>query len=131
MRAHQYNTDMSSMVRQNISNSTNDYNFTSTNLHLSSASQEDGDNVSVLLTSDKHNEIIDDGDMAATTAANDQHEDQHLIFPTWAFILIPSLFTWVPLCIMLTSYCMIWMKIKRSNREIEGMIAFNKHQKEV
>ena len=51
--------------------------------------------------------------------------------PTWMFVLPPSLFNYVPLGILVVSYCMIWVKIKRSNDRIEGMVAFNKHKNEV
>ena len=49
----------------------------------------------------------------------------------WLYIAIPALFNWVPLAIMLISYCLIWVRIRRSNNSIEGMVAFNKHQNEV
>ena len=57
--------------------------------------------------------------------------DQAYTTPTWMFVLPPSLFNYVPLAILVVSYCMIWVKIKRSNDRIEGMVAFNKHKNEV
>ena len=57
--------------------------------------------------------------------------DQAYTTPTWMFVLPPSLFNYVPLGILVISYCMIWVKIKRSNDRIEGMVAFNKHKNEV
>ena len=59
------------------------------------------------------------------------HSDEEYEIPTWLFVLPPSLFNYVPLCILIVSYCMIWVKIKRSNVRIEGMVAFNKHKNEV
>ena len=59
------------------------------------------------------------------------HSDEDYDIPTWLFVLPPSLFNYVPLCILIVSYCMIWVKIKRSNVRIEGMVAFNKHKNEV
>ena len=57
--------------------------------------------------------------------------DQAYTTPTWMFVLPPSLFNYVPLGILIVSYCMIWVKIKRSNVRVEGMVAFNKHKNEV
>ena len=57
--------------------------------------------------------------------------DQAYTTPTWMFVLPPSLFNYVPLAILVVSYCMIWVKIKRSNVRVEGMVAFNKHKNEV
>ena len=57
--------------------------------------------------------------------------DQGYTTPTWMFVLPPSLFNYVPLGILIVSYCMIWVKIKRSNVRVEGMVAFNKHKNEV
>ena len=57
--------------------------------------------------------------------------EQAYTTPTWMFVLPPSLFNYVPLGILVVSYCMIWVKIKRSNDRIEGMVAFNKHKNEV
>lgn len=51
--------------------------------------------------------------------------------PGWLFIIPPTLFHFIPLCILVVCYCMIWVKIKRSNDGIEGMVAFNKHKNEV
>ena len=70
---------------------------------------------------------------------NDQNEEirdiggknEQYDVPTWMYVVTPSLFNWVPLCVLLVSYCMIWVKIKRSNVRIEGMVAFNKHKNEV
>ena len=59
------------------------------------------------------------------------HSNEDYDIPTWLFVLPPSLFNYVPLCILIVSYCMIWVKIKRSNVRIEGMVAFNKHKNEV
>ena len=60
-------------------------------------------------------------------------EDNHNkgIVPGWLFIIPPTLFHFIPLCILVVCYCMIWVKIKRSNDGIEGMVAFNKHKNEV
>ena len=37
--------------------------------------------------------------------------DQAYTTPTWMFVLPPSLFNYVPLAILVVSYCMIWVKI--------------------
>ena len=81
---------------------------------------------------------IETSDKYSATLANHE-EGQHIlpakdieyVFPNWVFVLPPSLFNFVPLGILVISYCMIWVKIKRSNHRIEGMVAFNKHKNEV
>ena len=60
-----------------------------------------------------------------------QERDLESVSPNWVFVLPPSLFNFVPLGILVISYCMIWVKIKRSNHRVEGMVAFNKQKNEV
>ena len=93
-------------------------------------------NVDILL---KHNESqkripTETSDEYSETLANPEegrHNDIEYVIPNWMFVLPPSLFNFVPLGILVISYCMIWVKIKRSNHRIEGMVAFNKQKNEV
>jgi hypothetical protein len=87
----------------------------------------------------KHNESqkripSETSDEYSETLANPEegrHNDIEYVIPNWMFVLPPSLFNFVPLGVLVISYCMIWVKIKRSNHRIEGMVAFNKQKNEV
>ena len=69
-------------------------------------------------------------DQTLPNQLGEQYGSEYFI-PTWAFIIAPSVFNFGPLCVLVISYCMIWVKIKRSNHLIQGMVAFNKHRNEV
>ena len=73
-------------------------------------------------------------ELSSIEGENRQHLEPHVRknrTPTWIMVILPSLFNFVPLCVLVISYCMIWVKIRRSNDQIEGMVAFNKHKNEV
>ena len=120
MRTYQFRSDILKWKQQNSSQFAYQSNLSET------TSEQLGQDDNVVLPSDEYYSTLDNGLMKTIYPSA---EDRRL--HTWFFIVTPSLFNWVPLCIMLICYCLIWVKIKRSDSVIQGMVAFNKHKNEV